>query len=294
MPTESKWVAVHVEVADSAADAVVNFLVEHGAGGVLTDEIRRDGAARMVLEAHVPIADGAALATALRAYLHELERLDPVWSAGPVDLSPVPAVDWEAIFRAHHTPLAIGSRLMVAPPWDVPADPAREILIIEPGMAFGTGQHATTRTCLEELEVLVLGGGIMTALDVGTGSGVLAAALARLGVPRVAALDADVAVLPLARENLDRNRAHQVALFGGTIAAVGARFDLVIANILADTLIAEASALAAAVAPGGRLVLSGIVADQADRVAAAFPGWHVTAVRAEDVWRTLRLERKAT
>jgi ribosomal protein L11 methyltransferase len=158
-------------------------------------------------------------------------------------------------------------------------------------MAFGTGQHATTRTCLEEIEALVLAGGIGSALDVGTGSGVLAAALSCLGVPRVAALDVDEAVLPLARTNLDRNGAGAVALLGGTVGAVRGRFDLVVANILAETLVAEAIALASAVVPGGRLVLSGILDTQAASVVEAFPGWRLAASRADGPWRTLRLER---
>ena len=125
------------------------------------------------------------------------------------------------------------------------------MLVIEPGMAFGTGQHATTRGCLEAIEAAVVAGHVGSALDVGTGSGILALALARLGVPRVVALDVDPAVLPLARENLARNGAPQVLLFAGTAAAVRGRFDLVVANLLADTLIDEAPALAAAVG-GGR------------------------------------------
>jgi ribosomal protein L11 methyltransferase len=284
------WTALRVEVASAAADAVVNFLVERGAGGVITDEA---DPGRTSLEAHVPGADGGALADALRAYLHELAALDASWSAGAVSLSPVPAVDWDAVFRTHHAPLAVGERLLVAPPWDVPAVADREVLVVEPGMAFGTGQHATTRTCLEEIEALVRAGGVRTALDVGTGSGILAAALVGLGVPDVVALDADVAVPPLARVTLERNGAGRVRLLAGTVAAVRGRFDLVVANILADTLIAEAAALAAAVAPGGRLVLSGLLAEQVPRVLEAYPGWRLAAERADDPWRTLRLVRSA-
>jgi ribosomal protein L11 methyltransferase len=273
---------------------VVNFLVEHGATGVLTDDVApADGALRTRLEAHVPHGAGDALAAAVRAYLHELALVDETFTAGPVDVSPVPAVDWESVFRAHHTPLAIGRRLLVAPPWDVPDGGGREVLVVEPGMAFGTGQHATTRTCLEEIEALVQAGGVRSALDVGTGSGILAAALARLGVPRVVALDVDVAVLPLARDTLVRNGAAHVELLAGTVGAVRGRFDVVVANILADTLVAEAAALRAAVADGGRLVLSGLLADQVARVVGAFPGWRVAAERADEPWRTLRFEREA-
>ena len=289
---DSAWTALQVEVAAPAADAVVNFLVERGATGVLTDDVAApDGMPRTRLEAHVPRADGDAVAAAVRAYLHELSLLDAAWSAGPVVLAPVPSVDWQEVFRAHHAPIPVGERLLIAPPWDVPRAAGREVIVIEPGMAFGTGQHATTRTCLEEIDAMALAGGITSALDVGTGSGILAIALARLGVSQVVALDVDPAVLPLARENLDRNRASRVALLGGPVGAVRARFDLVVANILADTLVAEANALAAVVAARGRLVLSGLLADQVDRVLAAFPGWRVTGVRADDPWRTLRLER---
>jgi ribosomal protein L11 methyltransferase len=294
MGADADWVALSVEVAADAADAVVNFLVEHGATGVLTDDVApADGALRTRLEAHVPHGAGDALAAAVRAYLHELALVDETFTAGPVDVSPVPAVDWESVFRAHHTPLAIGRRLLVAPPWDVPDGGGREVLVVEPGMAFGTGQHATTRTCLEEIEALVQAGGVRSALDVGTGSGILAAALARLGVPRVVALDVDVAVLPLARDTLVRNGAAHVELLAGTVGAVRGRFDVVVANILADTLVAEAAALRAAVADGGRLVLSGLLADQVARVVGAFPGWRVAAERADEPWRTLRFEREA-
>lgn len=293
MPPDVEWTALQVEVAEAAADAVANFLVERGAAGIVTDEPPpNDGARRVRLEAHLARDDAAGVADALRAYLGELRELDATWTAGPVATAPVPSVDWEGVFRAHHVPTPVGDRLLVAPPWDVPDAPGREVIVIEPGMAFGTGQHATTRTCLEEIEVLVLAGGIASALDVGTGSGLLAAALARLGVPRVVALDVDEGVLPLARANLDRNGAGSVAVLGGTVAAVRSRFDLVVANILADTLVDEARALAAAVAPGGRLVLSGILADQVARVVAAFPGWRTAAVRADDPWRTLRLVRE--
>ncbi len=273
MPVEPEWTALRVDVAADAADAVVNFLIERGANGIVTEDAPGlAGAGRLLLEAHVPSTDGPALAAAVRAYLHELERLDAAWTTGTVAMVPVPAVDWESVYRSHHTPLAIGRRLLIAPPWDVPDVPGREVLVIEPGMAFGTGQHATTRTCLEAIEAL---------------------GAARLGVPRVAALDVDVAVLPLARANLVRNGAGRVALFGGTVGAVRGRFDVVVANILADTLVAEADALAAVVAPCGHLVLSGLLADQVDRVLAAFPGWRLAATRADDPWRTLDLAREA-
>src|SRR5206468_1583797 len=122
---------------------------------------------------------------------------------------------------------------------------------------------------------------VRSGLDVGTGSGVLALALARLGVKRVVALDTDPAVVPLARANLARNGAARVALLAGPLAAVRGRFDLVVANLLADAIVAEAGALARAVGPGGRLVVSGLAAEQLPAVRAAYPGWRVAETRAE-------------
>ena len=284
---------MRVDVAEHLADALASFLEDEGVSALITEVHPPDAAApppgRTLLEAHVEGERERPLVAALRRWLESLRTIEPAAADVRITAAPLAPVDWEAAFRLHHRPLAIGHRLLVAPPWDVPDAPGREVLVIEPGMAFGTGQHETTRTCLEEIEIAVAERGVRSALDVGTGSGVLAMALARLGVPRVVALDLDAGVLPLARENLVRNGAGHVRLAAGTVAAVGARFDLVVANLLADVLIDEAPVLAATVAPGGRLIVSGVLDTQADTVAAASP-LRLTATRAAGPWRTLRLE----
>jgi ribosomal protein L11 methyltransferase len=289
------WHVVRLEIAEHLVDAAASFLEDQGVTTIVTGvrEVPdiREAPEHATLEAHVPEAQVTALTDGLEHWLASLEALEPAAAGARVTTAPLPALDWDAVFRQHHRPLAIGARLLVAPPWEVPDAPEREVLVVEPGMAFGTGQHETTRTCLEEIEAVVRDGAVSSALDVGTGTGVLAAALARLGVPRVVALDSDAAVLPLARANLVRNRAGTVALFAGGVAAVRAQFDLVVANLLADVLIAEAAALSAVVAPGGRLVVSGLLDTQADAVAGAFPALHLVATRAAGSWWTLRLER---
>jgi ribosomal protein L11 methyltransferase len=282
------WITIRVEVAPEVADAVANFLVEAGAAGVLT---AADGVCTR-LEAPVPAAAEAQVVAAVERYLTSLGEIAPAARGATLAAVPVPEVDWEALWRRHHRPVAVGRRLLVAPPWDVPRAAGREVLVIEPGMAFGTGQHATTRGCLEAIEAAVGTGRVRSALDVGTGSGVLAMALARLGVERVVALDTDPAVLPLARANLARNGAAHVALLAGPLAAVRGRFDLVVANLLADAIVAEAGALGRAVGPGGRLVVSGLVPEQLPAVRAAYPGWRVAETRAEGAWRTLTLVRE--
>jgi ribosomal protein L11 methyltransferase len=276
------WIAVTVVVDSSLAEAVTNFLFELGASGVLTDETpggdaHLEGAFHATEQAHV--------GEAVQRYLSSLG------ANGSVSAAPVAPVDWTEIYRRHHRPVMVGRRFLVAPPWDVPAAPGREVLVIEPGMAFGTGQHETTRGCLEAIETLVTGAHVASALDVGTGSGILALALARLGVARVVALDLDRAVLPLARANLTANRAPGVELVAGTAAALRGRFALVVANLLAKTVVDEASALAHAVASGGHLVVSGILADQVPEVLAAYPAWRVESARGDGEWRTLTLVR---
>jgi ribosomal protein L11 methyltransferase len=277
---------------EAAADAVSNFLFEHGAAAVVDDVrfetgLEEGGTRRM--EAHVLADDAETLVLSLRGYAEALTALDAAFGPIRIDTATVPPTDWEAVFRAHHRPLAIGRRLLVAPPWDVPDAAGRETIVVDPGMAFGTGQHPTTRTCLEELDALIAARPIHSVLDVGTGTGILAAAAARLGVARVVAIDVDPTVLPVARDTLARNGASGVQLLAGAVDAVRAHYDLVLANLLADTLVAEAAALMRRVQPGGLLVASGILEQQVDAVAAAFQPWRILHARGDGPWRTLRL-----
>jgi len=290
-----EWTAVRVDAPVEAADAMANFLFELGVAALIDDTQfaisppPENG--RRQIEAHVRSTEATAIVPSLRDYAAALERLDPCFAPIVVDTTAVPPTNWEALFRTHHRPVPVGERLLVAPPWDATATPGRELIIVEPGMAFGTGQHATTRTCLEELEAAVTTRRIGSVLDVGTGTGILAAAAARLGVPRVVAVDLDPGTLPVARVTLERNGVRTVLLAAGSAAAVRGRYDLVLANLLASVLIEEAPLLAARVASAGWLVVSGILAEQAPAVADAFIGWAVTHVRSDDPWRTLRLER---
>ena len=278
-----EWVLLRVAVAPTRAEPLADFLLAEGAPAVVR-ETESTAQGRVIVEAHVPAVTHARVAAALAGYLARTGE-------AVVESAPLTDVDWEAVFRRHHRPVLVGRRLAVAPPWEVPDAGGREVIVIEPGQAFGTGQHATTRMCLEEIEAAVTAGGVVSALDVGTGSGLLAAALARLGVPRVVALDIDPDVLPRARANLHRNGAREVRLVCGRADACRRRFDLVVANLLADALVQDAAALAAATAEQGSLVVSGLLDTQVERVTAAFPAWRTLGVRAEDRWRTLTLAR---
>jgi len=245
----------------------------------------------VTLEAALPAARIAPARAALTRWIASLGEFEVRACEIRVATEPSADVDWAQVWRQHHR--SAGGR---PPPrgraaLGRPASADREVLVVEPGMAFGTGRHATTRACLDANRRARQCGRIGSVLDVGTGSGILAIAAARLGVGRLVALDVDPAVLPIARANIERNGADAVLLVGGPIGAVAARFDLVVANLLADALVTDAPALAHAVAPGGHLVVSGLTADQLRRVSAAWRGWTITETRAEDEWRTLTLER---
>ena len=197
---------------------------------------------------------------------------------------------WEERWREFHRPLVVGSRLTVRPPWERPGDTDFD-LIIDPGRAFGTGAHATTRLCLELLLELPTGG---TFIDLGCGSGVLALAAARLGYSPVRAFDNDPAAIEAALANAARNsielgevrrldlRNDAVALGGATVAA----------NLLAPLLLALAGRLGAPHPAPERLLASGLLEAQADQVSDAFVSWGLreTGRRERAGWAALLLE----
>ena len=163
----------------------------------------------------------------------------------------------------------VGARTVICPPWrDYAPQPGEVVIDLDPGVAFGNGLHASTRLCLVALEERVAPG--MRVFDIGTGSGVLAIAAAKYGAASVDALDLEPAAVATARENVARNELlDRVRVAVGTVARTdefAGRYDLVVANIIAPVIIRLAPALAAALAPGGRLLASGITADGAGAV----------------------------
>ena len=180
--------------------------------------------------------------------------------------------DWAEAWKANYTPFRVGERLWIRPSWtslEEGVDPDEVILSLDPGMAFGTGLHPTTQMCLQVLERLVVPG--MRILDVGTGSGILAIAALRLGAASALAVDHDVQAVAAARENaLINGVAGQLVVQEGTLSAVAERgtWDLVLVNILAPviTSMLKVYGLLDYVADGGRLLLSGIVEEQAPAV----------------------------
>ena len=200
--------------------------------------------------------------------------------------------DWAETWKLHFHPLHVGGRLWVLPPWEEP--PAGSIaVVIEPGMAFGTGGHATTALCLQGiLEILERRAGA-SAIDVGCGSGILGIAAAKLGAGRVVMIDNDPVAVAVARENAEANGCPGIETSERPVEAFDEAFDLVIANILAGTLIELAAPISARVAEGGELLLSGILASQAADVRAAYEaeGLAFREIRHEGEWALLWMSR---
>ncbi|MDR1888832.1 MAG: 50S ribosomal protein L11 methyltransferase [Zoogloeaceae bacterium] len=182
--------------------------------------------------------------------------------------------NWVALTQSQFDPIRISARLWIVPSWRAAPDPAAINLLLDPGMAFGTGSHPTTRLCLEWLERAQPDG--KTLLDYGCGSGILAIAAAKLGATRVDGVDIDPQAVSAARANAEKNGV--AARFDVSNTALDNEYDLVIANILANPLRVLAPALCGQVRPGGSLVLSGILETQAAEIIDIYAPWIPLAV----------------
>ena len=203
----------------------------------------------------------------MRAYLASLRTLGLDVPAAPV-IAALADGNWAEAWREHFRPLAVGRRLLIAPPWDVPRATDRLVLIIEPGRAFGTGHHGTTAGCLDLLEGAVDGQPFESAIDLGTGSGILALAAARLGVGRVVAVDEDPDAIAAATANAELNGVarHVECRLGDAAALELPPAPLVLANLLTAAHLKMVPRYRRLLAPGGTLVLGGILDAEAGGV----------------------------
>jgi ribosomal protein L11 methyltransferase len=210
-------------------------------------------------------------------------------------LRPVAEQDWVRVTQAQFEPIHIGKNIWVVPSWHNAPDPDGLVLELDPGLAFGTGSHPTTRLCMEWLEQSAPRG--LSVLDYGCGSGILAMVAEKLGAAPVVGIDIDPQAIDSARYNSERNRCRIDYFLPEDFGAAAElqRFDLVVANILSNPLKLMAPMLASRVAAGGRLVLSGVLARQADEVIAAYAPFIELAVWAEhEGWVALAGQTAAT
>ncbi|MFN2519523.1 MAG: 50S ribosomal protein L11 methyltransferase [Candidatus Limnocylindria bacterium] len=252
-----------------AVEAVSEILDRVGYNGIAVEQPLEpgDGADHVVKAYLVYDRTARVRARRIRSALGHLQAfgLGPI---GDMRLRVVRDDDWLESWKASFTPLRAGS-FLVRPTWLDAEQEGATTIVLDPGMAFGTGSHPTTRQCLEALSVLHVEGA--RVLDVGTGSGILAIAAAKRGAREVLALDTDVIAVRAAGDSAALNGVDMVVALGSASAAPG-EFDVVIANIVGPVLVAIAADLRRRLATPGTLVLAGITTEAADGVRAAFEG----------------------
>ena len=270
------WLSITLELDPVQAETLSEALLEAGAESVSLESTSNDpatlepGARMRVVALTSAAADPAALVTAAAA---AAAIVLPGFTVARVEEE-----DWVRRSQAQFGPIRIAERLWIVPSWHLPPDPAAIVVRLDPGLAFGTGSHVSTRLVLQHLEQTIRSG--ERVLDYGCGSGILAIVAGKLGAGEIAATDIDAQALITAVANASEN---------GVVLNVAApeslppgTFDLVLANILAGPLIALEPVLAARTRPGGHILLSGILESQAAEVAAAYARDFDAAVLAID------------
>jgi ribosomal protein L11 methyltransferase len=285
------WLQISLKAPPPALDTISNFLIERGSPGVVLegDTVR----------AFFPdAARGRPLRRDIRCFLKEIAEIYPGVGGQSLRWSVLRDKNWNASWRKFFSPQKIGRGLWITPPWLKPPSPSgRKVITIEPGMAFGTGTHPTTRGCLEFLEVATsaMRAQRIAALDVGTGSGILAIALAKMGVKKVLALDSDPVALTVAKTNIRRNRVGKaVVLSDSSVEKIRGSFSIVVANLTAETLLDLGRSLQKRVRPSGYMILSGILNPKVPAVLKILTSYGLLLLRQknEKGWSTLLLQKK--
>jgi ribosomal protein L11 methyltransferase len=294
------WTEVVIEIAREHAEGLSDALMEAGALSVSVEDADEGTAEEK------PLFGEPGMVPTEAAWDHSrvvaLTDIDAdqaaivAEAASSIGLSAVPSfttrpvadADWVRLTQSQFEPIHIGKNIWVVPSWHEAPDPNGLILEVDPGLAFGTGSHPTTRLCMEWLEAHPAPG--KTVLDYGCGSGILAMVAKKLGAATVAGVDIDPQAIESARLNAERNACEIDFYVPDDFVAAHreTRFDIVVANILSSPLKLMAPMLSGRVAPGGSLILSGVLARQAEEVAAAYAPFIKLSVWAElDGWVAL-------
>jgi ribosomal protein L11 methyltransferase len=293
---EETWVGLRVGSPADLQEVLVNFLVEQTGRGVqlegkwITAFCRRGSETDSCIQG-------------LNRYYQALRQMYPGLPELKVVQEDIESKDWSEAWKAFFKPIRLGINIVVKPTWE-PYQAGGEQMIIEidPGRAFGTGNHPSTALCIEILEEFITdivpsaGGSAPSILDVGTGTGILGIVAARLGARRVLGLDIDPEALEAANLNLIQNQVERIMTVSGTpLEQVEETFGLVVANLTAALLTDMAGGLTDRVGGRGCLLLAGILAEQVEEVIDCFRRLHFRVVesRGLEEWRALLLRRKA-
>jgi len=310
-----KWLELHIDTTPAGIDAVTELLASCGVDSLMVDE---EGEFKDFLENNKQYWDyvddklldekrgkcrvtfylteddaGFATLGQVRILLSALKKQHPEYAPLLLTMENVADEDWENNWKQFYKPMEIGERLLVVPEWEQTEDSERVKLILNPGLTFGTGSHATTRLCLTALDALIRGG--EKVLDLGCGSGILSIAALRLGAARAFACDVDPTCVNVAYENaalngVDRDR---YTVRAGDVTAdrelqreFGGDYDVVVANIVADVIIALAPRVRPLLKAEGVFLCSGIIDERAAEVRQNLEdaGWTVAEERSSEGW----------
>ena len=311
-----QWAEVSIQTTHEATDVVAEIYHDLGASGVVIEDPellnnyidagqwdfsgieRAEDTSIVTIKAYLPVDED--LDDKLRTFELRIKDFksmtDDDMEKGPCTISwnTVRDEDWADNWKAYFHPEKVGGMLVIKPTWeDYEASPDDIVIELDPGSAFGTGTHPTTAMCLRELETLVKGG--MRIFDVGTGSGVLSIAAAKLGATDVTAMDYDKVAVDVAAENIRQNGVEDVVKTGVSdiLKSFDGKADLIVANIIADIIIMLFDELDEHLAEGGRLLASGIISERlADVTEACLAhGFVVDKVTEEKGWVAMTISR---
>lgn len=305
----TRWLELSVEADNEAAEAVSEILSRFAPGGTsvepgfeLVDEglgARIDTARPATIRAYVPARDRAEADRAVAAATEALGHLQAfgLRPIGDLRTRIIDESDWAESWKEHFHVMRIGERLVIKPSWRKHHRADDEVVIdLDPGMAFGTGLHPTTRLCLELIDAFARRAEFGRTLDVGCGSGILAIAAVKLGATRVLGVDIDPIAIEATLANARHNRVgKRIRAREGSIPTDESPFDTVLANLIAALHIQHASNLFEELVPGGTLLASGIFMDREAEVRAAFEsvGFVLGARREEGDWVAVEALRPA-
>lgn len=286
--SEVIWKQVTVQVPVQMEDAVSDFLATLTGRGVCT----REGEGSALIDAYLAPEDAGKQLTQIRRYVDDLNGNGNLADELLIRVDEIPEEDWMSVFRSQHRPVRISDRLVIRPTWCDPVSGGD--LVLDPGMAFGTGSHFTTRMCLELLDSLqgFPAGGRM--LDLGTGSGILAIAGASLGWGDILAVDIDPMAAEVAAGNAaDNDVADVVCVKEGSIERAEGVYEAITANLSGSLLVDMADRICPHLAEGGHLIASGIMSSEKEEVITSFARCGLVPVRIveEDVWVAVLFEK---
>jgi ribosomal protein L11 methyltransferase len=257
-----QWLVITLLIPRGLEEGISNFLIEQGATGI--EEIDEDLKWERLKAYFLKDGKEKSVLRTLHRYLRSLQTISPEMPSIKIEMISIPEQDWGENWKKFFKPVQVGSRFVVKPPWSKTRLKKGQVpIVITPGMAFGTGSHATTKLCIQALEARLRKRGL-SVLDVGTGSGILSIAAAKLGAGEVLGLDIDGVAVRAARENVRQNGVSDIVrIRKGRIGDIRRKFDIVVANIDHKSLRRMRIPLLLHLKTQGFLILSGIL--EADR-----------------------------